>query len=266
MQSFAKAAAKPKKADTPQPAEPSAAEEDSSMPAMSDDGEDDSVAMPEPKGESEEARKSRKQRQDDLKRMMEESSEDEEPEKEDTPMEEPEEEAPAPEPEKKEDAGPAEVIASTGDGRRRGKRRVMTKKTVMDDQGYLGKSHLLCLMFNLSLIPVQSPSKNLAGSPSRKMSRWPLPRRRPRPRHNLRSPRRRVQRDRATSCLSSARSSREVGVTSGPGYHVIGMDKPDGRLHTLGSDDQRVRGYKAASCGPPGEQYTQNHSDKIVLK
>ena len=142
MQSFAKAASKPKKEKPSQPAAPSAAE-DSSMQVLSDDGEDDSAPMPEPK-ESDAARKSRKDRQEELRRMMEEDSE-EEPEKEDTPMEEPEEETPVPEPEKQEEPEPAEVVSSTGDGRRRGKRRVMKKKTVMDEQGYLGK--LLHLTF-----------------------------------------------------------------------------------------------------------------------
>lgn len=137
MQSFAKAASIPKKEKKP-------VAEDTSM-QLSDDGEDDSAPAPEPMRESEAAGKSRKDRQAELRRMMEEDSEDEEePEKEDTPMEEPEEEAPAPEPEKKEPE-PAEVISSTGDGRRRGKRRVMKKKTVMDDQGYLGE--LLRLSF-----------------------------------------------------------------------------------------------------------------------
>lgn len=143
MQSFAKAAAMPKKASTSIPATPSAAEDaDIQGLALSDDGEDDSAAMPEPKPEPsqeiETTGKSRKARQDELKRMMEESSEDEEPEKEDTPMEEAEE-PPAPEEVKKEDAEPAEVVSSTGDGRRRGKRQVIKKKTVMDPEGYLGK-------------------------------------------------------------------------------------------------------------------------------
>lgn len=137
MQSFAKAASKPKKASTPQAAAPSVAD-DTPMQELSDDGEDDSVA--EPKKEDDTARKTRKDRQDELKRMMEEDSEDEEPGKEDTPMEEPEEEIPAPEPEKEEKPEPAEVISSASNGRRRGKRRVTKKKTVMDDQGYLGKS------------------------------------------------------------------------------------------------------------------------------
>lgn len=110
------------------------------------------MAMPEPKEETDAARKSRKDRQDALKRMMEESSEDEEPEKEDTPMEDAEEEEPAPKPEEKEDAEPAEVVSSTGDGRRRGKRQVMKKKTVMDEQGYLGMSFASSMIPNMSLI------------------------------------------------------------------------------------------------------------------
>lgn len=157
MQSFAKAAAKPKKANTPKPA--AAAEETNLQSlALSDDGEDDSMAVPEPQEETDATRTSRKDRQDALKRMMEDSSEDEEPEKEDTPMEDAEEEPPAHEPEAKEAAEPAEVVSSTGDGRRRGKRQVMKKKTVMDEQGYLGMSRA-CINFqlhaNLWLVTVQ---------------------------------------------------------------------------------------------------------------
>lgn len=145
MQSFAKAAAKPKKAQASQPVTPSVKGEDTNMTALSDDGEDDADVVPEPKPAADDTgRKSRKEREAELRRMMEEDDEDEpeQPEeKEDTPMEEPEEEPeeelPAPEPEKEE---PAEVVSSKpGDGRRRGKRRVMRKKQIMDDQGYLGK-------------------------------------------------------------------------------------------------------------------------------
>lgn len=73
--------------------------------------------------------------------MMDDDDDDEPEEKADTPMDEPEEEEepPAPEPEKEKEAEPAEVISSTVNGRRRGRRRVTNKKTVMDDQGYLGK-------------------------------------------------------------------------------------------------------------------------------
>ncbi|KAI1653538.1 DNA polymerase subunit Cdc27 [Daldinia decipiens] len=130
-QMFAKAAAKPKKTAA------SAAEEDQKM-ALSDDGEDDVVPMPEVKQESESARQLRKNRQAELRRMMEES-EEEEDEKAESPTEEPmeeEEEVPSPEPEPKEEE-PAEVVSSTGDGKRRGRRRVTRKKQVMDDKGYL---------------------------------------------------------------------------------------------------------------------------------
>lgn len=150
MQSFAKAANMPKKASKPTPA--AAAETNLQNLALSDDGEDDSLAMPEPQEETETARKSRKDRQDALQRMMEESSEDEEPEKEDTHMEDAETELPVSEPEAKEDTEPPEVIASAGGGRRRGKRQVMKKKTVMDEQGYLGMSRVPFKISNSLLI------------------------------------------------------------------------------------------------------------------
>ncbi len=140
MQAFAKgASAKPKKKQDSQPAAPSPAG-DSSM-ALSDDGEDDSELVPRAKAAAageESGRKSRKEREEQLRRMMDDNSEEDD-EKPDTPMEEapePQEEAPVPVPNEE----PAEVVsASSGDGRRRGKRRVMRKKQVMDDQGYLGQ-------------------------------------------------------------------------------------------------------------------------------
>ncbi|KAF3066569.1 DNA polymerase delta subunit 3 [Daldinia childiae] len=134
-QMFAKAAAKPKKPAAK--AVVSAAEEDQKM-ALSDDGEDDVVPMPEVKQESESARQLRKNRQAELRRMMDESEEEEE-EKAESPTEEPMEEEgeePSPEPEPKEEE-PVEVVSSTGDGKRRGRRRVTRKKQVMDDKGYL---------------------------------------------------------------------------------------------------------------------------------
>ncbi|KAI0844395.1 DNA polymerase subunit Cdc27 [Daldinia vernicosa] len=134
-QMFAKAAAKPKKPAAKAAA--SAAEEDQKM-ALSDDGEDDVVPMPEVKQESESARQLRKNRQAELRRMMDESEEEEE-EKAESPAEEPmeeDEEEPSPEPEPKAEE-PAEVVSSTGDGKRRGRRRVTRKKQVMDDKGYL---------------------------------------------------------------------------------------------------------------------------------
>ena len=143
MQAFAKGAAKPKKQQGSQPATPSGAEDNSNL-ALSDDGEDDSELMPKPTSGSA-RRKSRKEREEELRQMMEEDDDGDDDgeaeDKADTPMEdveEPPEDVPEPQPDPVK-AEAAEVIsASSGDGRRRGKRRVMRKKQVMDEQGYLG--------------------------------------------------------------------------------------------------------------------------------
>ncbi|KAK4150810.1 hypothetical protein C8A00DRAFT_17710 [Chaetomidium leptoderma] len=137
MQAFSKAATKPtkvkKEAETSQPATPS--DEDPGMQPMSDDGEDDDE-LPQPKPRSTSGFKSKKQREDELRQMMDEDGEEETPEKAESPEEEVmEEEPPAPEPAKEEET---EVVTASANGRRRGKRRVMRKKQVMDDQGYLG--------------------------------------------------------------------------------------------------------------------------------
>lgn len=118
--------------------------------ALSDDGEagDDDMPVPAKKSSAadiEAARKARKDREDDLRRMMEEEEEEEEKD-EDEEMEEPEPEAEpeaVPEPTKKEDQEPQEIVSSTGDGRKRGKRRVMKKKRILDDQGYMGTSNAM---------------------------------------------------------------------------------------------------------------------------
>lgn len=141
-QMFAKAAANPKKpAAKPIVSKASSAvttpaEEVQEM-VLSDDGEDDTDPIPEPKNEeSGSTRQSRKDRQAELRRMMEESDE-EEPGKPDSPVEEPiEEEESQPEPESKAEE-PAEIVSSAANGRRRGRRRVTRKKQVMDDKGYL---------------------------------------------------------------------------------------------------------------------------------
>lgn len=215
MQSFAKAASMPKKTSQSKPVA-AAAEADIQALALSDDGEDDSLAMPEPQQETEAARKSRKDRQDALKRMMEESSDDEGPEKEDTPMEDAEEEPPAPEPEAKEDTAPAEVVSSTGDGRRRGKRQVMKKKTVMDEQGYLGMS---CLLHNCECLTnswPQSLYKKKVGNLFQRTSPRSHQRRKSRQEsrqgRSRRSPKRQLPRAKETSCLSSARSSNSTSL------------------------------------------------------
>ncbi|OHE94041.1 DNA polymerase subunit Cdc27 [Colletotrichum orchidophilum] len=123
----AKAALKPKEAPKPTPVE---------APALSDDGEDDDDDIPAAKVPANSGRKSRRDREAELKMMMDESEEEEEPEEnEEEPLDEPMDEAL--ETEAKHEPEPAEVVSSAGDGRRRGKRRVMKKKQIMDDQGYL---------------------------------------------------------------------------------------------------------------------------------
>lgn len=138
MQAFSKAAAvtKAKKEKTPSlAATPSG--DDSSMQPLSDDGEDDD--MPQPKPRSTAGRKTKKEREEELRRMMDEMDEDEDDDDKastpDEPEEEPMEEPPAPEPVQEE---PAELVSTSGNGRRRGKRKVMRKKQIMDEQGYLG--------------------------------------------------------------------------------------------------------------------------------
>ncbi|KAK0388762.1 hypothetical protein NLU13_5005 [Sarocladium strictum] len=134
MQSFAKAANKPKTAPKKKP------EEDT---AMSDDGEADEADLPatkkKTKEEAESLRKAKKEREEQLKKMMEEDDEEEEDddEKEDEEMEDAPEPEPEPAPVEEKKPEPAEVVASSGDGRRRGKRRVTKKKRILDDQGYM---------------------------------------------------------------------------------------------------------------------------------
>ncbi|KAH6668669.1 DNA polymerase subunit Cdc27 [Plectosphaerella plurivora] len=131
MNAFSKA--KPRKAGSAA----STPKMDTQSPALSDDGEDDEAPMPAPlpkKAEDGTARRSRQDREAELKRMMEEESDEEEEEEEkeeDEPMEE------APEPEAEADQEPAEVLTSSGTGRRRGKRQVMKKIQKMDKDGYL---------------------------------------------------------------------------------------------------------------------------------
>ncbi|KAK7431389.1 CDC27 protein [Neonectria magnoliae] len=140
MQSFARAAALP-----PRPKLVPKKEEDTAM-ALSDDGEADDTDLPAKKqvSDPEAVKKARKDREEALRRMMDDDDDEDEDaeasEKDDEPADEDMEEAPEPEPEiepKKEDKEPAEVVSSTGDGRRRGKRRVMKKKRILDDQGYM---------------------------------------------------------------------------------------------------------------------------------
>ncbi|KAK4176011.1 putative DNA polymerase subunit delta-3 [Triangularia setosa] len=139
MAAFSKAASLPKKEPkSSKSASPAVTE--TNTPALSDE-DDDEEEMPQPKPRVKPGFKTKKQREEDLRRMMEEDDEEEastsegaetpeEPEPEPEPMEV-EEEAPEPVQEEKE------VVETTGNGRRRGKRRIMRKKQIMDEQGYL---------------------------------------------------------------------------------------------------------------------------------
>ncbi|KAH7171522.1 DNA polymerase subunit Cdc27 [Dactylonectria macrodidyma] len=142
IQSFARAAALP-----PRPKPAPKKEEDTAM-TLSDDGEADDTDLPAKKVVSDPGavRAARKQREEALRRMMDDEEEEEEEdaeasEKDEEPGDEDMEEAPEPEPEReleaKEEKEPAEVVSSAGDGRRRGKRRVMKKKRILDEQGYM---------------------------------------------------------------------------------------------------------------------------------
>lgn len=102
---------------------------------------------------------------------------------------------PEPEPEAKE------TVTVQG-GRRRGKRKIMKKKTVKDEEGYLGKNMSLDqyrLLANAN-VSGKSRSRSQRGNPSQRMKQ----------RHRLRRKQRLVhrgkRRDRGTSCRSFPRN------------------------------------------------------------
>jgi DNA polymerase delta subunit 3 len=106
-----------------------------------DEDEEETYVPPVQDEESTGDRKSRKEREAKLRAMMEEDDEDEvppaaKPEPEPEPEEEEEEEATLEQEKVKEEPEPPITVSG---GRRRGKRRVMRKKTIKDDEGYLGK-------------------------------------------------------------------------------------------------------------------------------
>jgi DNA polymerase delta subunit 3 len=144
FKSFAKGANKAKVASaessaaaSPAPATP--AKEDESMGGMSDDDPDNPIEDEEMEVEAGSG-KSKKEREADLKAMM---------DMDDDPMEDVEEdtdqgaidtpkESEAEQSQGAKQEEPKETM-TVENGRRRGRRRVMKKKTVKDDEGYLGK-------------------------------------------------------------------------------------------------------------------------------
>jgi DNA polymerase delta subunit 3 len=119
----------------------SAAAEDSPMKDVSDDEEETYVPPPQPASTEivDSDRKSRKEREAALKKMMEDDDDEEEvvakPEVKNVEVKEREKSV-----EVKEE--PSAVVSS---GRRRGRRRVMTKKTFKDENNYLGMFSMLVL-------------------------------------------------------------------------------------------------------------------------
>lgn len=235
MQSFAKAAAS-KKDSKPKLAPPPAqsSEKKTSSTAMAsddDDGEEDSPSdfLPKPKapGDSAAARKARDDRVAELKRMMEEDDEDEAEEAPSSPDEVPQEtpqdaeeaemklEADA-QSQGQGDSQGGEVVSGSGNGRKRGKRKVIKKRQVQDDEGYFGKSLQLCLLHGRIYTVANHPrpasrqsrfGKQL-GSPSLRMR--PRCRRRPPlrrllAREVLQRRRNRHPRDKEVSCHSLVR-------------------------------------------------------------
>lgn len=135
--SFAKGAGKPKSMPKPSPA-PAVEPSDTAMGGMSDDddddaGDDDPVVELDVKAPG---GKTKKDRQAELEAMM-----DVDDEVVDEPAEEPSAPVDEPEPPKPE---PAESIV-VENGRRRGRRKVMKKKVVRDEEGYLSKHALYTL-------------------------------------------------------------------------------------------------------------------------
>lgn len=245
LQSFAKAASIP-----PAKPKPAIDEEETSAAALSDDGEADDSDVPSAKKTSttpDATKKSRKEREESLRRMMEEENDsDEESDIEemgDAPELEPE---PEPEPElepeqpasdtKPEENEPAEVFSKSENGRRRGKRRVMKKKRILDDQGYMGELPLPPPFFNTrassmkasSHSGAQSPYKSLAGSLSPKTMLLSHQRRRQlpiRPRRLRRGKRRSLlaKKTKAILCHSSQRSRTFLFVCVARGRTGIGQ-------------------------------------------
>lgn len=212
FKSFAKGANKKKAASTessaaPSPAPAPAAAEDESMGGMSDDdidnaAEDEEIQVDAGTG------KSKKDREADLKAMMDAEDEPMEDAAEgasDEAIETPKEETiDAPEEAKVEE--PKETM-TVENGRRRGKRRVMKKKTVKDDEGYLGESLLITISEDHNANTQQSHERRQPGNRSQRKS--PLQRR---PNPLLHLPPKETQRralrnpDRVASCLSLAKS------------------------------------------------------------
>lgn len=144
FKSFAKGANKPKKAASTEssvaPSPAPAPVEDEPMGGMSDDNADDPVEDEEVEAAAGTG-KTKKDRQAELEAMMDAEDEPMEDAAEgasDEALDAPKDEVAEEVEEKKEEEEPKETM-TVENGRRRGRRRVMKKKTVKDEEGYLGK-------------------------------------------------------------------------------------------------------------------------------
>ncbi|KAL1652973.1 hypothetical protein SLS61_004594 [Didymella pomorum] len=134
FKSFAKAKAKPKDAAKSKESTPAPAQDEPMQGMSEDEGDDDETEVQVDTEKIEAAKKARDDRAEKLRKMMEDDDEDmpDAPTTKDTPSEisqpkkaeTPKEEEPEP-------------TVTVQNGRRRGKRRVMKKKTVKDEEGYL---------------------------------------------------------------------------------------------------------------------------------
>jgi DNA polymerase delta subunit 3 len=129
--------------------------EDDELQGMSEDeatSDIDEEMLEAEAAKATEARKARKEKEERLKAMMDEEDEDEEMQDADAdgetpaePMDESEALDQPKEPEKKEEV-------TVTNGRRRGKRKVMKKRTYKDEDGYLGKNYSRALIIEILLI------------------------------------------------------------------------------------------------------------------
>ena len=211
FKSFARGANKAKAASAESsaaasPAATTPAKEDESMGGMSDDDPDNPVEDEELEVEAGSG-KSKKEREADLKAMM---------DMEDEPMEDVEDsndqdaidtpkESEAEDSQGAKQEEPKETM-TVENGRRRGRRRVMKKKTVKDDEGYLGESLPVSDLYTTNTNTSQLRERKQRGSPS---PRTNLPQRKPSLRQ-LQQPKERRREppnlDKATSWRSSAKN------------------------------------------------------------
>ncbi|KAK8208055.1 Cell morphogenesis protein PAG1 [Zalaria obscura] len=135
FKSFAKAKPKVAKQETESSKEPSPAPEDNPMAGVSDDDNEEDSMMLDDQPAKEPTGKSKKEREEELRKMME--AEDEPMEDAPSnPIDAPNEIVPEEKQESQNKEEPIETVTVTN-GRRRGRRRVMKKKTVRDEEGYL---------------------------------------------------------------------------------------------------------------------------------